>query len=201
MKFTSFSTFLALFSRLQPITALNPFFSIIFIILAIFLLDWTTGKLRRTLGLATIWPFFGQKWLFFTFFDKVSISQLKNHNFKEKDTSFSSTLRDDKNKLCLLTIYLAYKLKNGHFLVTMAIFDILPTTFPTVHWDEDNFAKFFFSPLLFFMFDHDILAHCASYKFMNEGDFNFFQWEISINRWETPKISENPCLPRNLKFS
>ena len=116
-------------------------------------------------------------------------------------TSFSSTLRDDKNKVCLLTIYLAYKRKNGHFLVTMAIFDILPTTFPTVHWDEDNFAKFFFWPLLFFMLDHDILAHCASYKFMNEGDFNFFQWEISINRWETPKISENPCLPRNLKFS
>ena len=117
MKFTSFSTFLALFSRLQPITALNPFFSIIFIILAIFLLDWTTGKLRRTLGLATIWPFFGQKWLFFTFFDKVAISQLKNHNFKDKDTSFSSTLRDDKSKVCLLTIYLAYKPKNGHFLV------------------------------------------------------------------------------------
>merc|ERR1712055_514593 len=108
------------------------------------------GKLRRTLGLATIWPFFGQKWLFFTFFDKVAISQLKNHNFKEKDTSFSSTLRDDKNKLCLLTIYLAYKVKNGHFLVTMAIFDILPTTFPTVHWDEDNFAKFFFD-LCFFL--------------------------------------------------
>ena len=73
-------------------------------------------------------------------------------------------------------------LKNGHFLVTMAIFDILPTTFPTVHWDEDNFANFFFGPFLFFMLDHDILAHCTSYKFMNKGDFNFFQWEISINR-------------------
>ena len=130
----------------------------------------------------------------------MAISQLKNHNFKEKDTSFSSTLRDDKNKVCLLTIYLAYKLKNGHFLVTMAIFDILPTTFPTVHWDEDNFAKFFFWLLLFFMLDHDILAHCASYKCMNMGNFSFFQWEISINRWETPKISENACLQRNLKF-
>ena len=130
----------------------------------------------------------------------MAISQLKNHNFKEKDTSFSSTLGDDKNKVCLLTIYLAYKLKNGHFLVTMAIFDILPTTFPTVHWDEDNFAKFFFWLLLFFMLDHDILEHCASYKCIDKGDFSFFHCEISINRWETPKISENSCLPINLTF-
>ena len=77
---------------------------------------------------------------------------------------------------------MAYKLKNGHFLVTMAIFDILPPTFPTVHWDEDNFAKFFFEPFLFFMLDHDILAHCTSNKFMNKGDLSFFHWEISINK-------------------
>ena len=68
MKFTSFITFLALFSRLTPINGLNPFFSLIFIILAIFLLDRTTAKLRRTLGLVTIWPFFDQKWLFFDIF-------------------------------------------------------------------------------------------------------------------------------------
>ena len=43
-------------------------FSLIFIILAIFLLDRTTAKLRRTLGLVTIWPFFDQKWLFFDIF-------------------------------------------------------------------------------------------------------------------------------------
>ena len=54
--------------------------------------------------------------------------------------------------------------------------------------------------LLFFMLDHDILAQCASYKCMNRGNFSFFQWEIRINRWETPKISENSCLPINLKF-
>jgi len=32
---------------------------------------------------------FGQEWLFFTFFDKVAISQLRRHNFKDKDTSFA----------------------------------------------------------------------------------------------------------------
>ena len=150
MKFTCFITFLALFSRLQPITALNPFFSIIFIILAIFLLDWTTGKLRRTVGLATIWPFLVKNGPFFTFFDKVAISQLKNHNFKENDTSFSSTLRDDKNKLCLLTIYLAYKLKNGHFLVTMAIFWYFTHHIPHSALGWGQFRKIFFWTFAFF---------------------------------------------------
>ena len=60
--------------------------------------------------------------------------------------------------------------------------------------------NFFFWLLLFFMLDHDILTHCASYKCMNKGDFIYFQWEISINRWETMEISEKACLPRNMKF-
>ena len=130
----------------------------------------------------------------------MAIFQLKNHNFKDKDTFFASTLRDDKKKCTYLQYIWLRSWKMAIFWWKMAIFDILPTTFPTVHWDEDNFAKFFFWPLLFFMLDHDILAHCASYKCMNMGNFSFFQWEISINRWETPKISENACLQRNLKF-
>ena len=44
-----------------------------------------------------------------------------------------------------------------------------------------NFMLVFFT-FAFFMLDHDILAHCASYKCMNMGIFSFFQWEISINR-------------------
>ena len=86
------------------------------------------------------------------------------------------------------------------FYQKMAIFEILHPTFPTVHWDEDNFVKIFFGLLLFFMLDHDILEHCASYKCIDKGDFSFFHCEISINRWETPKISENSCLPINLTF-
>ena len=163
MKFTSFSTFLALFSRLQPITALNPFFSIIFIILAIFLLVWTTGKLRRTLDLATIWPFFGQKWLFFTFFDKLTISQLRNHNFKYKDTSFSSTLRDDKKKVCLLTIYLAYKVKNGRFLVKNGHFWYFTHNMPHSALGGGQFCQFFF---LTFAFFHVRLWHFCTLHFI-----------------------------------
>ena len=130
----------------------------------------------------------------------MAISQLRNHNFKDRVTFFSSTLREDKNLARLFLMYMAYNLKNGHFLAKNGHFGILHTTFPTVHWDEDNFAKFFFWLLLFFMLDHDILTYCASYKCMNKGDFIYFQWEISINRWETMEISEKSCLPRNLKF-
>ena len=39
-----------------------------------------------------------------------------------------------------------------------------------------------------------------SYKCINKGDFIYFQWEISINRWETMEISENACPPRNIEF-
>ena len=116
MKFTCFFTFLALFSRLTPINGLNPFFSLIFIILAIFLLDRTTAKLRRTLGLVTIWPFFDQKWLFFDIFlTKRPYISLEITISKITSLFSSSILRDDINKVHLLTIYMAYKLKNGHF--------------------------------------------------------------------------------------
>ena len=147
MNITAFITFLALFSRLAPISDLNPYFSIIFIILAIFPLDWTTGKLRRTLGLATIWPFFGQKWLFF---DKMAISWLRNHIFKDRVTFFSSTLREDENKVRLVLMYMAYNLKNGNFLAKNGHFWYFTHHIPHSALGWGQFRQIFFLTFAFF---------------------------------------------------
>ena len=151
MKFTSFITFLALFSRLTPINGLNPFFSLIFIILAIFLLDRTMAKLRRTLGLVTIWPFFDQKWLFFDIF-LTKRPYISSEITISKITSLfsSSILRDDINKVHLLTIYMAFKLKNGHFLVKNGHFWDFTHHIPHSALGWGQFRKKFFLTFAFF---------------------------------------------------
>ena len=88
--------------------------------------------------------------LFLHFFHKVAISQLRNHNFSDKVTLFSSTLRDDKNIINLLAICMAYKLKNGHFLVKNGHFLYFTSNIPHSALGWGQFRKFFFWTFAFF---------------------------------------------------
>ena len=106
-----------------------------------------------------------------TSFDKVAIPQLRNHNLKIWSTFFSLTLRYEKNQVQLLTIYMAYKLKNGHFFGKKRSILIFYTPHSPQCSGMRTILPFFFLTFAFFMLNHDILKHCTSYKCMNKGDF------------------------------
>ena len=112
----------------------------------------------------------------------MAIFQLKNHNFKDKDTFFASTLRDDKKSALTYNIYGLEAEKWPFFGEKWPFLIFYPPHSPQCIGMRTISPNFFWDLSFFVMLDHDILAHCASYKFMNKGDFNFFQWEISINR-------------------